>query len=514
LSGLAGTGEDSALPSHFPRLTLSSGKSTIARTVAERADNAGINVISFFFSRHTAERALVTGLVRTLAHRLAQVSAPARDMILQTMRYDDQVADKDLEEQTRRLLADPLKSALQSPGILIFVVDALDESDKDQELKLETVLSIIIPLSFRSAGRLKFFITSRMEWPIQRMLQDIFSEAESEVGRELRLHDIDQDVVSSDIRTYITAGLADVRRRHASRRFLEKYGWPTADDIDRLVAASGVLFIFASTVIRFLDHRVVSPIHRLKEILDRSHTSGVGFPYKTLDGLYLDILVRTADDDPGTARHIRFVLSAITAIRSDVSVSGLSNLLGLELSGLYPILVALGSILVIPEEESADPIKTFHPSFSDFLGDSARCTDQRFALSREIRQLHVATAALRNMNALTRERLLWTPDEGETAATLGLWFWFPYLISGTQHLSDTNYRNSTISLELEDVLSEFCNENLFHWVKMNFSLDGWNTFAHRFGNDEFPDWKPVRLHELPHKDYHQYSLTRLSHRHR
>ena len=65
--------------------------------------------------------------------------------------------------------------------------------------------------------------------------------------------------------------------------------WPSKGVIDRLVHKSGGYFIYASTVVKFIDEDF-SPQERLDQVLDSAVPSLDSAPFAELDKLYLQIL--------------------------------------------------------------------------------------------------------------------------------------------------------------------------------------------------------------------------------
>ena len=96
-----------------------------------------------------------------------------------------------------------------------------------------------------------------------------------------------------DIRTFLVSKFQDIKKRHPSGTSLAS--WPPADDIERLVHKSSGQFIYASTVIKFIDSHRHWPPDRLDiifGILPRGKTTS----FAEMDALYSHILSAASDN--------------------------------------------------------------------------------------------------------------------------------------------------------------------------------------------------------------------------
>jgi hypothetical protein len=120
LNGLAGT-----------------GKSTIARTIAQRYyEEKRLGASFFFFSRGGGDVShagkFFTSLAMQLANNIPSLRRQIRDVIVE----GGDIANLSFSEQWRQLVLDPLSklgSGSSSPSYGL-VIDALDECDKDEHI--------------------------------------------------------------------------------------------------------------------------------------------------------------------------------------------------------------------------------------------------------------------------------------------------------------------------------------------------------------------------------------------
>ncbi|KAJ7801431.1 hypothetical protein B0H14DRAFT_2178219, partial [Mycena olivaceomarginata] len=132
-----------------------------------------------------------------------------------------------------------------------------------------------------------------------------------------------------------------------------------------LVEKSSGYFIFAATVVKFLDDKQFRPVERLDDILGSRACTCVS-PFDTLDHLYRQIL-------SGVPIYYRSqLLEILTVIRAGLAlvISQIEQLLRLELGQIRLILRGLHSVLKLPKGDKK--IIVHHASFLDFLDDRSR----------------------------------------------------------------------------------------------------------------------------------------------
>ena len=352
LNGLAGT-----------------GKSTIAQTFSEIAFADGKLGASFFCSRDFEDRSNLQTVFPTLAFQLAHRYPQFREQLLLVLKANHDVERESLSSQLEKVIVWPLKRT----GIsTLITIDALDEcKDKEPASALLSVLSRYV----HEIPEVKFFITGRPEPPIR----DGFRlKSLRPITDVLKLHDVKRSSVDEDIKLYLRTYLTNIREMRDDCEFPEE--WPNPYDIDILCKIAGGLFIYASTVVKFVASKYHLPTERLDLIVSHSqgstHEGGV-------DLLYTQILqLAFHDADPGEQElysRFRNVVGAVLLVSHPLSKKTLSNLIkncGTP-SHISAILRFLHSLLNVPDSED-EPIRVFHKSFPDFLTDRVRCKDERF----------------------------------------------------------------------------------------------------------------------------------------
>src|SRR5258708_1642287 len=257
------------------------GKSTIARTVAEDEGRQKCLGASFFFSRQEKDLSDAKLFIPTIAHQLAQSYPEVRLGIIQVIQEDPDIVNKSSATQLEQLILNPLRN-ITSPKPVLLVVDALDECDNSGNAAAK--LFKIIVACCTEAPSLRLLVTS---WP-ETYIQSIFM---GEKATGIVLHEnVEQSVVSSDIRRYLCAEMSKIPRE----LFVElPLPWPCEKDLDQLVNKAGKLFIWAATAIRFVgDGAERHPDSQLKILLGMPVGPNMNDenPYVPLDDLYVAVL--------------------------------------------------------------------------------------------------------------------------------------------------------------------------------------------------------------------------------
>jgi len=373
LNGLAGT-----------------GKSTIAQTFAEVTYAEGKLGATFFCSRDFEDRSNLQAIFPTLAFQLAYRYPLFRERLLQVLRANPGIGRGSLCPQMETLIVGPFQET-QIPTLII--IDALDECrDEEPASALLSVLSRYVD----KIPHVKFFITGRPEPRIRSGFRLASLKPHTDI---LRLHDIEPDVVDSDIKFFLKTQLTNVTKNRSTMDFVED--WPSPQDIGVLCKKAAGFFIYASTVVKFVASHYHSPDERLALIIslpqDTSHEGKGG-----IDLLYTQVLEQAFHNmDQDYYLHFRLVVGVVLLIFNPLSVKALSGLLrnSSTQSRIYNTLRALHSVLLIPDN-TEHPVQIFHKSFPDYFMDPERCTDTRFFVDSSIYHREILLLCL---NVMSRE---------------------------------------------------------------------------------------------------------------
>ena len=372
LNGLAGT-----------------GKSTIAQTFSEMVAGTGALGASFFCSRDYLDRKELRNIFPTLAYQLACQYPAFRGQIIRAIRRDPSIARNSLISQLKDLIVDPLSSTNIS---CVIVVDALDECVDDQPAS--AILSVLgryvkhLPL-------VKFFITGRPEPRIRTGFRLPLLEPLTQI---FLLHEVEPSSIDEDIRLYLQEKLTAVAKRRSDLDLPDT--WPCEEDLVILTRKSSGLFIFASTLVRFIESEHHEPQERLQLIVTQSDST-VHEGRAGVDPLYTQVLKHAFSDveDATVFANFRRVLGSVILAFNPLSRAQIAKILRINGSIITRTLRHLHSILLVPKEDTKE-IRIFHKSFPDFLQHRDRCSDSEFFIDSPVHHGDMALGCLELLKGL------------------------------------------------------------------------------------------------------------------
>src|ERR1700733_2441688 len=117
------------------------GKSTVAQSVAEIAAEEKLLGASFFFSGDQDKRKTARWLFPTLAYYLSCRYPEFAMRIGETLIKNPDITQRNLREQFKYLIIEPLQASQERKGPTLLVVDAVDECEHNDA---ETFLSLLL----------------------------------------------------------------------------------------------------------------------------------------------------------------------------------------------------------------------------------------------------------------------------------------------------------------------------------------------------------------------------------
>ena len=448
LSGMAGT-----------------GKSTISRTVARRWYDEERLGASFFFSRGQGDLANASKFFATLACQLARTHPSLATSIRKAILNNPDITTLGLHDQWEHLIRRPISQNKDVPSQLILVIDALDECDGEKDIRL--ILHLLSQAIILGSMRLKIFVTSRPETPIQFGFDDISNDAH----RDFTLHAISNAIVHQDIFDLLKHELEGIRKRHGLH-----YEWPDKSSIGRLVQKAGGLFIYAATVCRFIGYEYSHPPNRL--ILVLNDTKEHGSSMEQLDSMYTTLLRYAVTPKNGKpqeeellSQRFRRIVGSIVVLRDTLTATALTELLHAEGWEVKQTLRTLGSVLRYSDGDGA-PITLLHPSFRDFLLDNQRCQDPRLAVVAVNTHRDLAVRCLELMSGSLRQDICSLKYPGTLNSDIApetlqrflpaelryaCRYWVDHIQQGNVKLCDGE--------PLHNQVDAFMNEHFLHWLE-------------------------------------------------
>jgi hypothetical protein len=275
------------------------GKSTICRTIAQKLDDDGLLGASFFFKRGRADRSHAKLLFPTIARQLADLLPDVAHAIAASLDQDSLLCDRYLSTQFEGLLLKPLQSvgrdSLPSAGIVV-VIDALDECDNGESIR--TTLLLLSRVEAITSLRLRIFVTSRPELPVELGFKDMSGD----LHHDIRPEEAQEMSIAHDIRVFYEHEFSKMKKDGWTQHDEFPADWPGEHDIQLLVNQAIPLFIFAFTVSRYIAE---DPRRRLDLMLRQSLNKSL----TGLKGTYLPILtqvVTSEEDDQRESRIFEF----------------------------------------------------------------------------------------------------------------------------------------------------------------------------------------------------------------
>jgi hypothetical protein len=189
----------------------------------------------------------------------------------------------------------------------------------------------------------------------------------------------DKYLPDEDIRTFLVSKFQDIKKRHPSGTSLPS--WPPENDIERLVQKSSGQFIYASTVIKFIDSHRHWPPDRLDIIfglLPRGKTT----PFAEIDALYSYILSAASDNIEKILDIFTVLLFRQNSRAWNPTVQSLESFLSYRTGEIFTVLSDMHSIISVPSpyqrHDSDITLRFLHASLGDFLVDRSRSGEDFF----------------------------------------------------------------------------------------------------------------------------------------
>jgi hypothetical protein len=340
-----------------------SGKSSVAHTIAKLVDEDKDLELSYFFcKRDDAGLSNPRKVLPTLAYLIAQcdVQVGYRKALLDLLsgRRGAAIASGSINNQFKLLFGDLLSNMAGTVHSHVIVIDALDEcgTPEDQGRLAESILSLV-----RAAPWIKVFVTSR---PEETILQALMSATDQCISSNIN----EEAEIDADIRLFVEARMATapVLKNVASSFDSSK--------IDRLVQQAAGLFIWASTLFKYVESSR-NPLRDLRRFLSGDTAQK---PLKKLYNLYDTVLESVVDSDHSKdAAVLHAILGAVfvAAGNRPLSAEALSVFLRADRefedeSGATVRNWVCALHAVLYEDQSAGmrgAVRAYHPSFLDFL---------------------------------------------------------------------------------------------------------------------------------------------------
>jgi len=335
------------------------GKSAIMQTIAEtlRNDSQTSHLLagSFFFGRGKPGRDKAEYLVPTIAYQIATNIPWMRKPIESAVTRDPTILSKSIDAQLRYLITEPFRLSPNQSHTPTVLIDGLDECEVHGFQCL--ILNAISSAVFKDHVKLRFLIASRPEpqirarfitQPLSRRHFPIELDGDYETRKELLQH--------------LRIGFEDIFMRQCDLMFGVRSPWPSKEQLEDLADRASGQFLYASTVLRFVDSDDTHPVHRLELILSRQPGSIAAF--SSMDDLYTLILESCPRQEA-----LALVLSSLVFFRQNYpsslrTLASLEVLSGLRANDISVVLRALPAVVAVGRiERHGLPVDYNWPEF-------------------------------------------------------------------------------------------------------------------------------------------------------
>jgi len=359
------------------------GKSAIAQSIVEVCMEQGLILASFFFSRSDSTRNHAGSFVATLSYQLycAFPERNIQNIILQRINNDPLIFTRNIQHQFNVLFIEPLQilsretSPGSAPGPCLVVIDGLDECI-DRAFQ-DVILNMLSSVAHDDDRPLRFLVASRPEHNIKTIFGSRYV-----LPIHTRIILDDESEAEEDIRRFLSDRFKDIKATHPFRKQIPP-SWPGEDTIDNLVRRSSGQFIYAATVIRYVQSARHRPNHRLEVVLNvRPHNGDL--PFAEVDSLYTLILSSVQNIDKVLRVLAVYCLDSYWQFSDDLGLSLLEELLSYEAGELEILFCDLGPLVTIDDRDQKEQyLRILHASLVEFLLDSERSQELHVDIEAE-----------------------------------------------------------------------------------------------------------------------------------
>ncbi|PVF94543.1 hypothetical protein CPB86DRAFT_665632, partial [Serendipita vermifera] len=390
-----------------------SGKSTVAKHMAEEWRKQQKLVARFFFSRDTSSTMSTNLFCSTISDLFASQNPAFKEAVQKFV--DHKVLPFD--ERFKGMITQPLQ-ALDKPAIL--TIDALDECNNEGGERDELLRTLEEQLP--SVPNLRVLVTGRPERDIKRWAETSFGHTNFS-----KLEEGDEDV-----KLYI-------------ENRLQKLSLADRNSIYTVIQQAEGLFIWARIACDLLEKTI--NFNKLLNILKQD---------VTLDYLYRIALEESIPKDSASPEEIVTILQMILAAKRPLSVAELEKLAPIP-TIVEGVVSLLGSFLLYKDRD--DPIRLLHATFREYITDRQKAGG--LFVQVELGHHLLATGCITMLNKYSKMGTdLLDKDEVSRRKEFSTFSTFIYSSQAWVHHCTSSNRK----LGLNDQVLEFVQNELYAWM--------------------------------------------------
>ncbi|KAG6905832.1 hypothetical protein DXG01_000480 [Tephrocybe rancida] len=374
------------------------GKSTITATIAQESKDQKFLWAQFFINRNLEYTTNPNVYFPTIARQLSDNSKTVEHHLHDTVVEARSLVDQISADQAAKLFIGAIaKAASTNPKApVLVVIDGLDETDPTHLYNTATIFSHLFQ-QLSNHLNAKIMISSRTDDGIHRPFTKTLTSKHVE---RVQLH------------TYDPSSLADVGNfiRNHLKEIVSKYDldpmWPGKEREERLVEDAAGLYIWAATVIKFLDawfrRRGTEDSWRMIDRLNLPEKAGINI-------LYRQILMVTYDEEGSDQTEaeweseiFRRIMGAILTAREPLNVAQLDELLDLRSTpsstrvDVHNFLRLFRTVLVSGIEDVTNTtVAQVHKSFFEYI--TGNTPEPKFRVDLEEANAEMAFCCLQHL---------------------------------------------------------------------------------------------------------------------
>ena len=343
------------------------GKSAITASIARNCKDQGTLWAQFFINRNNVETTDPNSYFPSIARQLADHSLDVEHAIYRTLKEKPSLMDSISPEQAAKLFVEAIvvASRLDPDKPVVVVIDGLDETDRARLKDTATIFSHLFRClaDYRNA---KVFISSRTEDDIRNPFACHMKD-----NHVKRVH-LDTAAQSSidDVTVFLKRKVVQI----VEENDLNWTVWPGEKRMDILAVRASGLFIWASTVAKFLQEQINRlGTECLNDVLDMVTAEDLS----DINHLYSLILHQTHRgkwNDGWEHEKFRRIVGAIVVLREPLKLHDLHLLLDIRQSAsdapvnMVKFIRLLRTVLVAGADVVDDgTVPRLHKSFYEFI---------------------------------------------------------------------------------------------------------------------------------------------------
>ncbi|OCH85415.1 hypothetical protein OBBRIDRAFT_891193 [Obba rivulosa] len=442
------------------------GKSSIVHALVKRLDESRRGA-SFFFNRGVPECSDAYRVFPAIAYQLAYSHQALVALIAEASQgHLSRSRSQALEHQLEDLVIHPLSQLPPSTLPLLLALDGADECS----IERGDAVSRMLQLLCRAAGRISFLRILIATRPETYIMDALHSSPEAKI---IGYRDLQQEQdIDQDIRLFIRTELTNTASRGGFALLEER-----SDAVEDLTNLADGLFIYASTVVRFLSRDKHQAIRIYDTLLGSQGRLGPNRMYEKLDMLYSTILDNAFGDIRNDKERMDYVHRALCWMvlqkADSVSLSpAYVNSKGLALVGIptyitLDVIDRLRSVLEVDDEVTlTTELRTCHASFPQFLTDNTRCRDPAFFVDPQSGRSFIATSLIDLLDSDIVRSL-------HDADSHTQWMWKYATLAWDKHIIKARYTQ-----QLGQSLRRFAETHLEQWIACAEPWGGSDWSAH------------------------------------